>query len=156
MVSWKTSFEIDGFHPLLLPNHFQTRGKIDLTHLFSEIYQALKELPSYIPIVTEPLIPWLALQLKIKYRHCGKYRSGVFIVNWEHISHLVLVFLLLTLSRQMPDGYYKTLHMREKCRYLNFFWSVSSRIRTKRRVNIRVQCKCRKMRTRKTPNTDTF
>ena len=26
-------------------------------------------------------------------------RSGVFIVNSEHISHLVLVFLLLTLSR---------------------------------------------------------
>ena len=25
--------------------------------------------------------------------------SGVFIVNFEHISHLVLVFLLLTLSR---------------------------------------------------------
>ena len=26
-------------------------------------------------------------------------RSGVFIVNFEHCSHLVLVFLLLTLSR---------------------------------------------------------
>ena len=26
-------------------------------------------------------------------------RSGVFIVNFEHISHLVLVFLLLTLGR---------------------------------------------------------
>ena len=31
-------------------------------------------------------------------------RSGIFIVNFEHISHLVLVFLLLTLSRQMPAG----------------------------------------------------
>ena len=31
-------------------------------------------------------------------------RSGVFIVNFEHISHFVLVFLLFTLSRQMPDG----------------------------------------------------
>ena len=30
-------------------------------------------------------------------RHCR--RSGVFIVNFEHISHFVLVFLLLTLSR---------------------------------------------------------
>ena len=28
-----------------------------------------------------------------------KYRSGVFIVNFEDISHLVLVFLMLTLSR---------------------------------------------------------
>ena len=32
-------------------------------------------------------------------------RSGVFIVNFEHISHLVLVFLLLNLSRSMPTGY---------------------------------------------------
>ena len=30
--------------------------------------------------------------------------SGVFIVNFEHISHLVLVFLLLTLNRKMPAG----------------------------------------------------
>ena len=28
----------------------------------------------------------------------NKSRSGIFIVNFEHISHLVLVFLLLTLS----------------------------------------------------------
>ena len=28
-------------------------------------------------------------------------RSGIFIVNFEHISHLVLVFLLLTLSRKI-------------------------------------------------------
>ena len=26
-------------------------------------------------------------------------RSGIFIVNFEHISHLILLFLLLTLSR---------------------------------------------------------
>ena len=32
-------------------------------------------------------------------------RSGVFIVNFKHISHLVLVFLLITLSRYMPAGY---------------------------------------------------
>ena len=31
-------------------------------------------------------------------------RSGVFIVNFEHISHLALVFLLLTLSWKMPTG----------------------------------------------------
>ena len=30
--------------------------------------------------------------------------SDVFIVNFEHISHLFLVSLLLTLSRQMPAG----------------------------------------------------
>ena len=32
-------------------------------------------------------------------------RSGVFIVNFEHISHLVLVFLLLTLNMQLPAGW---------------------------------------------------
>ena len=31
-------------------------------------------------------------------------RFGVFIVNFEYISDLVLVFLLLTLSRYMPTG----------------------------------------------------
>ena len=31
-------------------------------------------------------------------------RSGVFFVNFEHISHLVLVFLFLTLNRKMPVG----------------------------------------------------
>ena len=35
-------------------------------------------------------------KLTIKIPEC---RSGVFIVNFEHISHFVLVFLLLTLSR---------------------------------------------------------
>ena len=31
-------------------------------------------------------------------------RFGIFVVNFEHILHLVLVFLLLTLSRYMPAG----------------------------------------------------
>ena len=31
--------------------------------------------------------------------------TSVFIVNFEHISHLFVVFLLLTLGRQMPAGY---------------------------------------------------
>ena len=31
-------------------------------------------------------------------RDSNRRRSGVFIVNFEHISHLVLVFLLLTLN----------------------------------------------------------
>ena len=38
---------------------------------------------------------------------CSKTRrrSGVFIVNFEHISHIVVVFLMLTLSRYMSAGY---------------------------------------------------
>ena len=39
------------------------------------------------------------LEQGVKYVQMFRRRSGVFIVNFEHISHLVLVFLLLTLSR---------------------------------------------------------
>ena len=44
------------------------------------------------------------------YEHLKLYtilrwrRPGIFIVNFEHISHFALLFLLLTLSRQMPAG----------------------------------------------------
>ena len=36
-------------------------------------------------------------------------RSGVFIVNFKHILHLVLVFLLLTLNMQLPTGIEHTI-----------------------------------------------
>ena len=42
--------------------------------------------------------------------------------------------------------YLRKESLREKCPYLEFFWSVFSRI----------QCECGKIRTRKTPNTDSF
>ena len=32
------------------------------------------------------------------------HHSGVFVFNFEHILHLVLVFLLLTLNMQLPTG----------------------------------------------------
>ena len=35
---------------------------------------------------------------------CVWGRSGVFVVNFEHISHLFLVFLLLHLNMQLPAG----------------------------------------------------
>ena len=31
-------------------------------------------------------------------------KDSVFIVNFEHISHLILVFVLLSLSKEMPAG----------------------------------------------------
>ena len=43
-----------------------------------------------------------SIDLQSKSMNCSVYerrRSRVFIVNFEHISHLVLPFLLLTLSR---------------------------------------------------------
>ena len=39
------------------------------------------------------------LKLTIKTPERRQWRFGVCIVNFKHISHLVLVFLLLTLSR---------------------------------------------------------
>ena len=42
----------------------------------------------------------LKLAIKIPERRQSQWRrSGVFIINFEHVSRLVLVFLLLTLSR---------------------------------------------------------
>ena len=38
-------------------------------------------------------------------------RSDVFIVNFEYISHLVLVFPLLTLSKEMPAGLVPFFHL---------------------------------------------
>ena len=40
----------------------------------------------------------------LKKRLAQWRRSGVFTVNFEHISHLVLVFLFLTFSSQMAVG----------------------------------------------------
>ena len=37
--------------------------------------------------------------LKVNKRNTRTRCSGIFVVNFEHISHLVLVFLLLPLSR---------------------------------------------------------
>ena len=45
------------------------------------------------------------------------------------------------------------LPLRKKCPYSEFFWSVFSRIWT---VYAPYSSKCGKIRTRKTPNTDTF
>ena len=34
----------------------------------------------------------------------NKDTNNIFIVNFEHISHLVLAFLLLTLNMELPAG----------------------------------------------------
>ena len=48
--------------------------------------------------------------------------------------------------------------LREKCPYLEFFWCIFSRFLTEYgfTVNLRIHSECGKIRTRKTPNTDTF
>ena len=58
----------------------------------------------------EEVLEYICLDLR-SCRQLHVRRSGIFIVNFEHISHLVLVFLLLTLSRLMPAGYHlRSLH----------------------------------------------
>ena len=49
-------------------------------------------------ILTRAEITCSKLTIKIPERRQWRH-SGVFIVKFEHISHLVLVFLLLTLNR---------------------------------------------------------
>ena len=44
----------------------------------------------------------LTIKTPEQYQWC---RSGFFIGNFEHISRLILLFLLLTLNRQMPTVY---------------------------------------------------
>ena len=41
-----------------------------------------------------------------KVNNKDKRHSTVFIVNFEHISHPVLEFLLLTLNMPLPTGWY--------------------------------------------------
>ena len=47
----------------------------------------------------------LMLTIKIPERRQCRH-SGIFIANFEHISYLVLVFLLLTLNMYLPAGQY--------------------------------------------------
>ena len=52
-------------------------------------------------INTQPAITCSKLTIKTPARRHWS-RSGVFNVNFEHILHLVPVFLMLTLTRWMP------------------------------------------------------
>ena len=60
----------------------------------------IRILPQPVITCSKLTIETLAQDVKTKTpeRH-HLHRSGVFIVNFERISHLVLVFLLLTLGR---------------------------------------------------------
>ena len=49
-------------------------------------------------------------KLTIKTLERRQRRSCVFIVNFEYVSHLVLVYLLLTLRREMPTWIIPSIH----------------------------------------------
>ena len=65
--------------------------------------------------------------------------------------------LLVTFSvLVIPFAFYQFLALREKCPYLKLFWSAFSSIWTEYGEIQSIQSECWKIRTRITPNTDTF
>ena len=52
--------------------------------------------------ITQQAFTCSKLTIKTLKQGVKRRRSGVFIVNFEHISHLVLVFLLLILNKYLP------------------------------------------------------
>ena len=68
------------------------------------------------------------LTIKIP-EQCHWHCSGIFIVNFEHTSHLVLVFLLLTLNIKLPAGimlisiiWQKLIWLNKHYKLLTKFW----------------------------------
>ena len=58
------------------------------------------KLNDFSSLIDKPHVTKTLINLTQPVTRCPKWRrSGIFIVNFEHISHLVLVFLLLTLSK---------------------------------------------------------
>ena len=61
-----------------------------------------------------------------------------------------MTFLICKYFKKLTISWnYLKMPLRKKCPYSQLFWSVFS-------VSLRIQSKCGKMRTRITPNTDTF
>ena len=58
----------------------------------------LKQLSVFDHFVSLAIKGLSVMEVRIVLIRDARLRSGVFIVNFEHISHLFLIFLLLTLS----------------------------------------------------------
>ena len=97
------------YENFFLMGDLKVEGHNGFLKKFCDFYN-LKNLINVPPCVNNPGFPTSTrkrceicskLTLKTNYKLvCYKLvRSGVFNVNFKHISHLVLVFLLLTLSR---------------------------------------------------------
>ena len=77
-------------------------------------------------VTTQPAITCSKLAIETLEQGVKWRRSGVLIVNFEHISHLVLMFILLTLSK-----YHISLcHCVKSVRTRSTFRSVFFRIHT--------------------------
>ena len=80
----------------------------DIFHGFEPPRNIIKWLELWLQVFrwkpcSQPEITCSKLAIKTPERRQWR-RSRVFIVNFKHISNLVLVFLLLTLSREIPAG----------------------------------------------------
>ena len=85
------------------------------------------------------------------------YCPGVFIVNFEHISHLFLVSLLLLWAGKCLHAYQGTAFQVSKYGVFSGPYFPAFGMNTEKYgVSLCIQSKCRKIRTRKTPNTDIF
>ena len=73
---------------ILLQNSFQSLKK---THFKLELRCKTRN------VFGKRKFDWKGMKMEI-YLWGGWRRSGVFIINFEQISHIVLVFLLLTLN----------------------------------------------------------
>ena len=75
----------------------QTNNKFVTLYDFDAQFFALQKIRS---ILIRNSFPAGNCMFKVKIKK--KLEHGVFIVNFEHISHFFLVFLLLALSKQIP------------------------------------------------------
>ena len=85
-----TNYKDDFYYQYLNNKQRQNPAKICLFKGSNRITRTRSEICSELTIKTS------------KWRQ--RRRSGIFIVNFEHISHHFLVFLLLTLNKQMLAG----------------------------------------------------
>ena len=67
--------------------------------------------------------------------------------HWDYLEYLEYIQLNIQLEK---------VSLREKCPYLELFWSAFSRKRTEYCVSLCIQSEHGKIRTRITPNMDTF
>ena len=77
-----------------------------------------------------------------------------FITDINGFFENVLLYACVANNNQNKD-----IWLREKCPYSKLFWSTFSRIRTEYGeilISLRIQSECGEIRTRKTPNTNTF
>ena len=89
-----------------------TYSRIYLFKVKKENTKTMCKICSKLPIKTPATLHWL--------------RSRVFIVNFEQISNIVLVFQLLTLSKRRPTRHYFSLQISIRLIVVHIVWKMSN------------------------------